>query len=529
MWKCLAITQITGQRLVVVVARVGERRLDGCLRVAAADKQIDRHPLPRARPRVVEREVLPSVFRSASGISRIGLALGLPDAQRERRSAVFAVPVVAKVHGDLAGPEEIVRRRKHRERSARVLERQQPVRRGHDGRVLVDGGLEVALLPRVCGVAPREPRCGLDGDAFHARVVLVGHRLLIGLRDHFLANQVRAFVNGVLQLAGKDPHLDAGKRDLEARAVGLHLAALRLVARGGALDLFGLARQPGLVGARNAVRRRRRVPVGDFIARHAQRRVPEGAPLVPVEDLLRDLAAEDFLQRGIRLLIQTAITRHHAELGREIARERRPRAALFLHRNLLNRRRAVVDGQPHPDFAVRVALPRQQQRVVRRRGREARLCFVIAHRARQRIGLQRRRDKHHGGSSQCERREFHGMTPCTQTTPCFPGDAKRIREKSKAIDGESADYSAPERRWCRKLSQCVTAAPAISNCWAGYYKNLDGGYLRLRIGDWPSGVRVYPSPCTVWMNRGWWTSGSIFLRRRAMALSTERVKGGVCG
>src|SRR5262249_30962969 len=43
-------------------------------------------------------------------------------------------------------------------------------------------------------------------------------------------------------------------------------------------------------------------------------------------------------------------------------------------------------------------------------------------------------------------------------------------------------------------------------------------------GTRPSGLSVYPLPRTVWMNRGRLRSGSIFLRNRAMALSTDRVK-----
>src|SRR6478752_5792264 len=42
-------------------------------------------------------------------------------------------------------------------------------------------------------------------------------------------------------------------------------------------------------------------------------------------------------------------------------------------------------------------------------------------------------------------------------------------------------------------------------------------------GTRPSGLSVYPLPRTVWMNRGRLRSGSIFLRNRAMALSTDRV------
>src|SRR5262249_61291452 len=59
--------------------------------------EIHRHPLPGARPRALQREVLMPILRTSRLVRDALLALGLTNAKRKRRGAVFAIPVVAKV------------------------------------------------------------------------------------------------------------------------------------------------------------------------------------------------------------------------------------------------------------------------------------------------------------------------------------------------------------------------------------------------------------------------------------------------
>src|SRR6266851_1085994 len=88
------------------------------MRRLRTDGEVDSHPLPRAWPRAVEREVLASILGAVSLPCGIFFALRLPHAERECGVAVLAIPVVAEVEFGFARPEEIVRRRKSRNRSA---------------------------------------------------------------------------------------------------------------------------------------------------------------------------------------------------------------------------------------------------------------------------------------------------------------------------------------------------------------------------------------------------------------------------
>src|SRR3984893_2994163 len=109
---------IAGKRLVTVVARISERRLDGRLRRLRAHEEIDRHALPGPRPGAVERVVLPPILGTVAFPRGIFFTLCLTDAEREGCVADLAVPVVAEVEFRFARPEEIVRRRKRHDRSA---------------------------------------------------------------------------------------------------------------------------------------------------------------------------------------------------------------------------------------------------------------------------------------------------------------------------------------------------------------------------------------------------------------------------
>ena len=70
------------------------------------------------------------------------------------------------------------------------------------------------------------------------------------------------------------------------------------------------------------------------------------------------------VQRLELLIGRAAHAGHDAELGRHVAGERDPLAALVPHRQLADRRRAAVDREAQADFLVLVAVPRHGQRVV---------------------------------------------------------------------------------------------------------------------------------------------------------------------
>src|SRR5439155_330397 len=63
------------------------------------DIEVHRHVLRRSRPRAVQRKI--------PFYARLFFILGLPNAERERRVAVLAIPVVTENLGTLACPEKI--------------------------------------------------------------------------------------------------------------------------------------------------------------------------------------------------------------------------------------------------------------------------------------------------------------------------------------------------------------------------------------------------------------------------------------
>src|SRR6476660_777229 len=68
------------------------------------DVEVHRHVLRRSRSRAVQREI--------PFYARLFFILGLPNAERKRRVAVLAIPVVTENLVALARPEKVVRWRK---------------------------------------------------------------------------------------------------------------------------------------------------------------------------------------------------------------------------------------------------------------------------------------------------------------------------------------------------------------------------------------------------------------------------------
>ena len=92
-----------------------------------------------------------------------------------------------------------------------------------------------------------------------------------------------------------------------------------------------------------------------------------------------------------------------------------------------------------------------------------------------------------------------------------------------------ATIRLPARTDCRNVSQRRHPTRGAGVAFAGGVPA--GGRLRAWEGYSgepevrPSGVIVYPSPCTVWTKRGRPGSGSIFFLSLAMAWSTDLVAG----
>ena len=129
---------------------------------------------------------LAPVFGAATGISRVDFYFGLTDSEGEGRCAVLAVPVVAKVDRELAGPEEVVRRCERCYRSAFGLHGHDAVCGLKDCPRGVDGAFEFVVLPDVCCIAPGYFGIGRDDETLEAGVVLVGDGGEMGLGDDLL-------------------------------------------------------------------------------------------------------------------------------------------------------------------------------------------------------------------------------------------------------------------------------------------------------------------------------------------------------
>src|SRR5690242_2673452 len=101
---------VSGNRFVVIAVCERERGIVRRRRRVRTRIEKDRHVLQRAWARAVEREV--------GLVLGYVLVIGLPDAEGKRRVGVLLVEVVTEIDRNLPGPEEVVRGRKCRDRSA---------------------------------------------------------------------------------------------------------------------------------------------------------------------------------------------------------------------------------------------------------------------------------------------------------------------------------------------------------------------------------------------------------------------------
>src|SRR5262249_44617483 len=145
----------------------------------------------------------------------------------------------------------------------------------------------------------------------------------------------------------------------QMRPVASHLTTRCLVSGGGAMNLVGLAWQP------------HRAPVVRHPARHVERCIPEGIPLIFLEDLLRDLLDAVLLESFLCLSIYPPPTGGDTEFGSDVGGESAPRASLSARGQLCNRRRAVVDDEAEPQLLIAVTIPREHERIAVHRGVEA--------------------------------------------------------------------------------------------------------------------------------------------------------------
>src|SRR5262249_27945945 len=235
------------------------------------------------------------------------------------RLAVFAVVVVAEDLVRLARAVEGVRRRKRGNRPAGEIGGNQPVAAPHRRRLAIDQSAEALILPAPGETAPGDARAGLNGQALQSGVVLVGDVVAIGLGDHYLTNQVGSLEDVELQTSGEDAERHAWEGDLEARAVGLHLARRARVGGCRARNLIGRARQSFLLEEtvhrrdRRGVRRR---PLA--AALDVERRIPERLPLPALDVRLFDLPFLDRLVHPGRVVLLEQLP----HLGARLATER---------------------------------------------------------------------------------------------------------------------------------------------------------------------------------------------------------------
>ena len=277
-----------GERLVAIVVSERQRGLLRFRAALGAEIVVHRHALPRARRRVVKREIahrhharrrhlpLPEIIREPVRTVAF-LAIGLANARRESLRIFLAIPDVAQVQLIFARPEKLVRRWKHGNRSAAGLDHHEPVARSQCDGIFVGCAAEFVLLPAARDVLPGDSRRAGDAESAKTGAIVVRDRRLLRLGDGFLAQQVGPSINGELETAGEDSHLEAIERNFQTRAVGFHLAAGRAISGGGAAHFLFAARQIG-IDSREA---------GDD-----QRRIPKHIPLVAL-NVFRRIDAQD--------------------------------------------------------------------------------------------------------------------------------------------------------------------------------------------------------------------------------------------
>ena len=65
-------------------------------------------------------------------------------------------------------------------------------------------------------------------EPFETGLIFISDRILLGRGNYFLTNEADSPVDGVHQPAVKHPELNAGKRYLQTRSIGLRFATLHL-------------------------------------------------------------------------------------------------------------------------------------------------------------------------------------------------------------------------------------------------------------------------------------------------------------
>jgi len=398
---------VSGQRQVSVAVRERQHRLARRLARVGARVHIHAHVLQGAGRRVVEREIVDLATQ------RRLFVLSLAHAHAELLVGVLPVPHVSQVLVNLARPEELVRRRECRDRSAFAFGDEHAVLRlqRHD-RVVLDAA-ELVLLGAVTGIPPHHPRQHVGRKTLQAGVVLVGDELFVGLRDRIHPDQVGTAIHGELQAARKNPHRQPGEIHLEPRAIGLHAAAGDVERRIGTANLLGRARQRRILGAAHA--------------RHFERRVMECEPPVLGHHFRRQRDARGRQRPDM-------VARHPAEpaddvvLRQQVLPQRRPLPALFAHREVTNDRLGPVDGVARAQLASRLPGPRDDEQLLLHRRGQASTRLVLRRVALEPVGGQRRRLRGEHRDRQRTRRDARSDRHSRGHMRCPPGRCTGIRQ-----------------------------------------------------------------------------------------------------
>ena len=252
---------------------------------------------------------------------------------------VLAIVHIAEIDLILAREEELVRRGKDRQRPLRRIQNLQAVPRPQIHRLRVRRSAKLVLLPVLRRVAPDQLRILANRKALQPGLVDVCHRRLLGAGNRLLPQQVRAFIGGELEIAGKDPQRQAVEGYTHPVAVRDYLARVRVVAD---LRPANLARVP-------------RRSLHTVAARHHQRSVPEGVPLSLVLSLRRvdaQLLHHPHLRRR-----DAALSGGHLKVRRQVPAQNVPRSAADPRRQLLHYRLAILQRELRRQLLPLLALP----------------------------------------------------------------------------------------------------------------------------------------------------------------------------
>ena len=207
---------VAWQRFERIAMREGQHSLARRLARVGAHVEIHAHLLYGAGRRIVEGEIL--------HVLRILFTLGHADADAEPAFGVLPVPHVAEIRVLLTREEERVRRGERAQAAAAGFGHDETVLRLHTRQRLVDQAAELVRLRMTAGITPGDARREIRRKSLQAGVVFVGNPWFAGPGRRVHPQQVRALVNGELQVAGEYPERQAGERHDQARAVGLHAA-----------------------------------------------------------------------------------------------------------------------------------------------------------------------------------------------------------------------------------------------------------------------------------------------------------------